>query len=404
MADEKKKNRKSKTESKVPVEEDLDLFGDHKPKRRVPRFIYRIALILLLCTVGLTLWLNRDNISLEGFWGWLQTQVVGTGYGGGYPASITGRETDEENLIADNNQPAIVSDTEIMIFNSTAKELLTTQHSCATPVMCEAGGRYMVYDLGGTTYQIVSAQKVLKKGEASQTIYAAALAGNGRWALGTASQDYMSELTVYLEDGTKQYRYQFVDTRVTAVALSDDGTRGAVAAVTAQDGALVSKLYLFDFSKEEPVAIYESRDNFLYQLSMEGDRVCAVGDNSALTVTFGNETISEYTYDGTLCDAALHGDRMVLAISRYTGETRIVEFDGGSDPITQFSVTGDVLSVDMNGSTLAVLTQGHVGLYLSGTGDRTGEQDVDNDTRALALGDGKTVYLLGAGEIRQIVF
>ena len=188
------------------------------------------------------------------------------------------------------------------------------------------------------------------------------------------------------------------------MALSDDGTRGAVAAVTAQDGALVSKLYLFDFSKEEPVAIYESRDNFLYQLSMEGDRVCAVGDNSALTVTFGNETISEYTYDGTLCDAALHGDRMVLAISRYTGETRIVEFDGGSDPITQFSVTGDVLSVDMNGSTLAVLTQGHVGLYLSGTGDRTGEQDVDNDTRALALGDGKTVYLLGAGEIRQIVF
>ena len=95
MADEKKKNRKSKTESKVPVEEDLDLFGDHKPKRRVPRFIYRIALILLLCTVGLTLWLNRDNISLEGFWGWLQTQVVGTGYGGVYHASITVRETDE---------------------------------------------------------------------------------------------------------------------------------------------------------------------------------------------------------------------------------------------------------------------------------------------------------------------
>ncbi|HIW15801.1 MAG TPA: hypothetical protein H9691_10240 [Firmicutes bacterium] len=404
MADEKKKNRKNKTEARVPVEEDLDLFGDHKPRRRVPRFIYRVALILLLCTVGLTLWLNRDNISLEGFWGWLQTQVVGTGYGGGYPASITGRETDEQNLVADNNQPAIVSDTEIMIFNSTAKELLTAQHSCASPVLCEAGGRYLVYDQGGTTYQIVSAQKVLKKGHSKQTIYAAALAGNGRWALATASQDYMSELAVYLEDGTQQYRYRFVDTRVTAVALSDDGTRGAAAAVTAQNGALVTKLYLFDFSQEEPVAIYESRDNFLYQLSMEGNRVCAIGDNSALTVAFGDEAPSEYTYNGTLCDAALHGDRMVLAISRYTGGTDIVEFDGGNDPITQFSVTGDVLSVDMNGSTLAVLTQGHVALYLSGTGDCTGEQDTDNDARALALGDGKTVYVLGAGEIRQIVF
>ena len=97
MVGEKKKKEPA---AQIPVEEDLDLFGDHKPKRRVPRFVYRIAVILLVCVVGLTLWVNRENISLEGFWNWAQTQIMGTGDGGGFPAPVTGRNVEKKNLLA----------------------------------------------------------------------------------------------------------------------------------------------------------------------------------------------------------------------------------------------------------------------------------------------------------------
>ena len=342
MADEKKKNRKNKTEARVPVEEDLDLFGDHKPRRRVPRFIYRVALILLLCTVGLTLWLNRDNISLEGFWGWaanpgggdrLWRRVSGFDYRAGNRRTKPGSRT--------NNQPAIVSDTEIMIFNSTAKELLTAQHSCASPVLCEAGGRYLVYDQGGTTYQIVSAQKVLKKGHSKQTIYAAALAGNGRWALATASQDYMSELGRVFGR-----RHPAVPVPVRGYP-GDGGLRcrmtvpaGGGGRHRAKWGAGYQTLSFRFFSGRAGGHPMKAGITFCINCPWKGTGCAPSGDNSALTVAFGDEAPSEYTYNGTLCDAALHGDRMVPGHFRYTGGTDIVEFDGGNDPITQFSVTG----------------------------------------------------------------
>lgn len=399
MVGEKKKKEPA---AQIPVEEDLDLFGDHKPKRRVPRFVYRIAVILLVCVVGLTLWVNRENISLEGFWNWAQTQIMGTGDGGGFPAPVTGRNVEKKNLLASGNQPAVVSDTELIVWNSTAKELTASQHSCRYPVLCEAGGRYLVYDLGGTSYRIVTTQKTLKKGQADEKIYAAAVSESGRWAVATGSQDYASELTVYLEDGSKQYRYRFVDARVTAVALSEDGSRGAVTAVTASQGAILSRLYLFDFSESDPVSVFESRDNCLYGVSFGAGRVCAVGDRSALTLAFGAQKPSEYVYNGTLQDASLHGDRMVLAVASYSGGSEIVEFDGGDSPVTRFSLGETVLSVDSSGTTLAVLTEGTIRTYLSGTGDKTAERPAGSDARAIAMGNAGTAYVLGNGEVRRV--
>ena len=56
----------------------------------------------------------------------------------------------------------------------------------------------------------------------------------------------------------------------------------------------------------------------------------------------------------------------------------------------------------VSGTTLAVLTEGTIRTYLSGTGDKTAERPAGSDARAIALGNAGTAYVLGNGEVRRV--
>ena len=56
----------------------------------VPKWVYRVSLILLLAVLVLVWWFNRENLTVENISDWVQTRVVGMGIGDGYPVSIPG--------------------------------------------------------------------------------------------------------------------------------------------------------------------------------------------------------------------------------------------------------------------------------------------------------------------------
>ena len=79
------------------VQASIEYDGEEKKKqaRQVPKAFYRVVLVLLVLIVGLALWVNRDNLTPESIWSWLQVQVTGDGEGDGYPAAITGSTVSE---------------------------------------------------------------------------------------------------------------------------------------------------------------------------------------------------------------------------------------------------------------------------------------------------------------------
>src|SRR5699024_350637 len=52
---------------------------------KLPRWVYKIILILILSVVGMLLWSTRQRLAPDRVMGWVQDRVVGIGVGDGVP-------------------------------------------------------------------------------------------------------------------------------------------------------------------------------------------------------------------------------------------------------------------------------------------------------------------------------
>ena len=182
---------------------------EEEKERKIPSWVYRVAVVLIVAVAGLVLWVNRDGLTPENMVNWVQERVVGLGIGDGYPVPITGSQVMARNFISENGEITMVSDTHLTTLNSTGKELCSRQHSFSFPVLRLAGGRSLVYNLGGKGYQIETRTKTILRGDADGNILGGAVASNGHYALLTENTDYLGRLTVYTETNEKQYEYSF---------------------------------------------------------------------------------------------------------------------------------------------------------------------------------------------------
>lgn len=221
---------------------------------KIPRWVYRVMFILVVCVLGMLVWFNRDNLTPSNVMEWVQDKVVGMGVGDGFPTPIVGSSVLSGNFGSVNQEAVVVSDTALTVYNSTAKQMVSRQHSFNNPVMRQRNTRVLIYNLGATGYQIEGRSNNIVKTNADQNILAGDIAGNGRYALATQAKGYCSLLTTYLEDKTKQYQYYFSEYYVTGISLNKEGTKAAVCAVSAQNGAMSSAVFLFDFSYPKPIA------------------------------------------------------------------------------------------------------------------------------------------------------
>lgn len=376
-----------------------------KPEGRVPRWVYRIILILILCVVSMLLWLNRSNLAPANVMEWVQTQVVGMGIGDGYPYPIVGSTVSPGNFKSVNRQLVMLRDTELTELNSTAKEILRRQHSYSKPVLKINGLRSLIYNLGGKGYQIESQSGTLVKANAQQNIFAGGLASNGRFALLTEADGYFGCLTAYSADNQVLFHYWFSDCYPTAVALNPEGTQAVVTGVSAKDGGLTSSVYLLDFGSSKtvaPVAAY--KENMLMDASWaENGMAIAIGDKMASVIDTVTRKKTDYDYQGLLLTAyTMDTGRAVLSLSPYqnAAESKLVLLDTSGKAAVSAELKQSVSSVSLFGSTMAALGGEKVSFYSAETGALLGTGSAGSDAQAIALCDENSAYVLGLSEIR----
>lgn len=408
--------RKTRGKRFADDEMDLDDFGhEGNPNARekrerllfpqMPRWLYRVILILVVMVAGLFLWFNRANLSPDNLSEWIQSKVVGMGVGDGFPSDITnGRDIAKSNFFVMDKNAVIVSDTSMTVLNSTAKELVRRQHSFSNPVAKAWGQRVLLYNLGGKGYQIENFSKPGNRGVTDADILAGAIAGNGRIALATESKGYHSKLTVYLENGKPQYTYDFSECYVTHIALNRNGTRAAVAGVSVLNGGLVATVYLFDFSSPKPLKQLTYTDNLILSLDYgQNGTITAIGDHMTSMISEnGDKTDFSYGAQSYLGSAVENG-RAALLLAPYTNAATasltLLDAKGkqtASVPLQQLAG-----AVSLYGDTTAVLLQdGSIASYSAATGTPKGTCDGGEDARAITLKDESSVYILGVSQIR----
>ena len=374
----------------------------HTP--RVPRWVYRVIIILIICVSGMLIWFNRENLTPQNIAEWVQVQVVGMGVGDGFPTAIAGNSISPGNFESQNHNIAYVSDTRLTVLNSTAKELISRQHSFNSPVMKLSGTRTLIYNLGGTGYQVESASKTLKTGNMEKDILAGDICSNGRYALVTEEKGYTSLLTVWLEDNTEQYRFEFADFYITSLSLNRDGTKAAASGISAQNGGLVSVVYLFDFSQETETAKLLYPDTLILDVEYcENGTVIAIGDSSASFISGDGSAHTEFSYGSQqLTDYIVDSGRLYLGFSPYSGAQTgtVAVVDSNGQAVQSFSFQTSVESVSAYGDIVGVLAGQTVYAYSVTTGQLSGSCSSGSDARKISLANESSVYILGITEIR----
>lgn len=372
---------------------------------QMPRWLYRVILILLISVAGLLLWFNRDNLSPQNIGGWIQSKVVGMGVGDGYPAALdNGRNIAPGNFFAADKNAVVVSDTSVTVLNSTAKELVRRQHSFSNPVAKVWGQRVLVYNLGGTGYQVESISKAGERRIADADILAGAIAGNGRVALVTESQGYYSRMVVYGENNKAFYTYDFSEYYITHISLNRSGTRAAVAGVAAKNGAMVSVVYLFDFASPKPVSQLTYQDNLILSLDYgQNGAIVAVGDRLTSVISENGDK-TDYSYGSqSYIGSAVDNGRTALLLSPYANadSASLVLLDGKGKQAASVPLGQNAGGISLYGDTVAVLLSDQtIHAYTASGGAQKGVSSGGKDARALALRDESSVYVLGFSEIR----
>jgi hypothetical protein len=372
---------------------------------RIPRWVYKIILILILCVFIMLIWFNRGNLNPSNVLEWVQNSVVGMGIGDGFPTKINGNTISIGNFKSVNKEIVTVSDTALTIMNSTAKEIVGRQHSFSNPVMKLNGPRTLIYNLGGKGYQLEGQSGTLVKANAEQNILAGALANNGRYALVTQAEGYFGQLTAYTPDHKDQSRYWFSEYYPTAAALNQDGTRAVVTGVSAKDGGLTSAVYVLNLNEEkavQPFAVYS--DNILFDASYSDEGIAiAVGDRFTSVINVNQKSKTEFPYQGNQLTAySVDASRAALSLAPYedSANSRVVVLDKTGKAAVSLDFKQKVKSVSLYGDTVAALAQGKVYFYSATTGNSLGSCDAGSDAKAIALHDESSVYILGVSEIR----
>lgn len=383
--------------------------GGGKPTRnhRVPGWVYRVILILVLCVLGVLGWYNRANLTPANIMVWVQDRVVGMGVGDGFPHELSGSAVSPGNFLAFSKNIAVASDTSLTVLNSTAKEVVARQHSYKNPVLRTAGSRMLLYNLGGTGCRVESASKTILQFSTEREILSGTITSAGPFALLTRADGYCGLLTSYTADGKTQSRYWFSDYYPTAVALNAAGTKAAVTAVSTKDGELVSALYLIDLNggkTVQPFAVFAG--NLLLSVCWDdSDRIAAVGDAGVCFVDAVTKAQTVYSYNGFQLTAwCFDAGNTALSLSpgNDSSQSKFVVLDGTGGQKISETLAKKAVSVSLYGDTAAALSDGKAVFYSISTGAAKGTADAGSDARAVALRDETSAYILGVSEIRMV--
>lgn len=383
--------------------------GAEKNKKawQAPKAFYRAAVVLLVAILGLALWVNRDNLTPQKIWNWIQVQVTGDGTGDGFPVSITGSQVTEGNFLSADGSVVALSDTSLTIVGASGKEVLSLRHSFNQPILEAASGQYLLYNQDSTGYMVVSGMEKKLERSTKQNILAGAVAPNGRFALATEGEDGASTMTVYLATGEEQFTYQFAQDYITALALNADGTWAMVCTASSQGGELVSKITVFDLNQATPAGEYESRGNLLLDAYWGSNGILyAVGDVSLVRARSSELAFSEYDYEGRTPTALQFADgQTYLSISAYehAGPCTLLVFRGLDDPV-EIQVEERAQALSVSGGSVGALVGQELILYDSSTGKELVRGDAGSDAKGIALASESVAYVLGVSEIRKIQF
>ncbi len=370
------------------------------------KLIVAVAIVLLL-TFAVVLFANSDALSFDSIKNFVQYGIFNQDPDHTFPIDVKGESVSAGNFQAMGRYLVYASDSKFASVNSYGRTVYSSSMAFSAPVMVTSNDYILLYNLGGTGFEIDMLDKNVYTSSAENKIVTADIIDNGTYALVTQSDGYLSKLYVYNKDNEQIFAYSYADYYITSVTLSSSGRFAAVSGVSALDGTEISAVYIHDFTEEEPVVFKEFEGNFIYEIEYLSDSVvCAVADHSAFGIKTRSGDTKETSFEGktlTAYDINTDTDTFSVSLSR-SGDGRncdVYNFNSSGDLSSSFSTDLRIISLSTYKGRVAALSSDTVYLY-NKSGSLISETAAGLDTHAIALYSDSDAYVLSSGDISTL--
>lgn len=366
------------------------------------RLIFLIFIVLVIVMGGVTTAAKFGGITLSGISADIKGFFSSLGNGGGYPYSLSDSTIISAGKIGSGIM--VLDNDSLSILNATAKEIAGVQHTFSNPATNTSNGRAVLFDRASGRFKVVSSSGVLFEKDMERNILAAALGKKGNVAVGAKSLNAQSDLTVFDKNKKEIFAWECANERISAVALSANGKSAAAAVIGANDAEIYSKVFVFDFDKNEPVAVFDYPATALIELKFgTGHTLIAAGDKSISVISLESGQKQDYSFGtGQLNCLYVHENgKTAVVLSAFGNESKndLKVFSAKGVLLFEKSFDQAVRRVSCDENYVSILLDNEVQTF-NEKGRQMGSVYADKYTERI-ISAGKNTYLIEKSTIAK---
>ena len=372
-----------------------------KPKRKLPRFLVRLAATLVVVAAALALVAAvafRDSLNMDSVKRWFTYRsLVRSDSGRAESFPYDGDLTD--TFAALDGDLLVCSRNTISLYSGSGTQYINQPVNMEHPVVSTNSSLAVVYDAGGSDLYVLGQRTLVWSAKDLESILSARLNRNGQLTVVTQASGYRGMVTVYDASYTPVMSVNLSSAFVMDAALSDDGHTLAIFTVGQSGGAFATTLELdnLDYSNGvyQPDLTCPLGSGLVLEARHTASGVWALGD-MGLTVTDHSGRSSGVSWaDRYLRRYTLSGDGFAAALlGRYrTGsqaELWVVDEKGERRTL---NLSEQVMSISAAGRYLAVLTGDRLDIYTDELEHYATLEGTQGARTVLLMADGSAILI-----------
>lgn len=301
------------------------------------------------------------------------------------------------------NNIAVLTKSNILIYNLNGKRINTIVHGYTNPVIKESPQRILTYDRGGTKLRVDTENSKVGDLTLQNSIITAEISNTGEIVIVTTNDRYPCEIQVYDNNlRNMTYRYYATDD-ITSVDFSSDKKHILGNSITSLNGILSCNLYILDITTGDDAEIIFINDILPLNVAY-GDKnnVKILGSDCIVTVNLDTLEQSRYNYKGNLQHFinSPNGETVLVNKSYYSNYSTVTLVSKTGEISAVRDVKNDIVDVYCDGSKIAVLCRGEIYDFNMNL-NLLNEFSLKKTMKNIVYGSNNNLYALGVDTIEE---
>lgn len=396
--------------SKKKIQDRLDYQGSAETKmgrsRRSKKAgrIGQIISVILLSVVFLFCVLNLNYLTPSKMKEHMSAVFADMGKGEGFPYKFSANEV-RDFFSFNGSDYVVLTNSELIILNCSAKPVLTYQHSMSNPIAKYSSDRILLYDQGSTKAVILNQSGRVLSFPNDDKIICADISGSGKSVIATNTSGQKQTVNVYSSAGKKLMSWSKGSGYIIDTALNSSGSMLAVGLIDTVDAVETVTVLSFSVSTAEQKGHTEFKDTSLYDLTYSSSNDLLVLCNNKISVLNTKCAVKKEAELPSMNNVQLFADRnghIINVYSKYNNGTYTADvYNSALKNIYSKECSGEIKRVNCDGTSLSVLfADNHAELNMLG-GKVTYSAKCDTEG-SLILSKGKAVYICSNGLIERV--